>query len=70
MTILNNHFIENDFTRNLQEGDIQGKTLQGDVVYFRDTINYESINYVANSTGIYGGLNFRSIRDLLIQTDS
>lgn len=70
MTILNNHFIENDFTRNLQEDDIQGKTLQGDVVYFRDTINYESINYVANSTGIYGGLNFRSIRDLLIQTDS
>jgi hypothetical protein len=70
MTILNNHFIENDFTRNIQEGDIQGKTLQGDVVYFRDTINYESINYVANSTGIYGGLNFRSIRDLLIQTDS
>lgn len=69
LTILNNHKIENDFTRGFEEGDLQGKTPAGQVVYFRDTINYETINYVANASGVYAGFNFRSFKDLVIQTD-
>ncbi|MFM2284964.1 MAG: hypothetical protein RLZZ543_461 [Bacteroidota bacterium] len=66
----NNLEIENDFTRALGSKDLYGKSPDGTVALFRDTINYETINYVANSYGIYAGLDFSSIRDLIIETDS
>ncbi len=70
VSIHNNHKIDNNFTESLQENGIKGKDSNGNIRAFRDTINFETISYSSQNFGIYAGLNFRSIKDIIINTDS
>lgn len=69
ISYLSNHKIDNDISKKFEEGDIKGKTSDGNVRYFRDTINFETINYTARTTGFYAGIDFKSIRHMIVNVD-
>jgi hypothetical protein len=64
----NNYKIHNDITKKLGENDIQAKDKNGNLYYVFDGATFETINYVVNSYGLYAGLDFKTIRDLVIHT--
>jgi hypothetical protein len=65
----NNVQIDNDITEEFTENDIQAEDVDGNLIFIRDTINFETINYEANSAGFYVGLNLKTIRRVIIETD-
>jgi len=67
LTFFCNHKIDNDFTK--KADGMQGKTLDGTVSYLRDSINFEPINFTARSVGIYGGIDFKTIKQLIVNAD-
>lgn len=68
LTLFSNHKIDNDFTQS-SEGGMQGKTADGEVKYFRDSINFETINFTARSVGFYGGIDFKTIKQLIVNAE-
>jgi hypothetical protein len=43
--------------------------LNGKVDFLVDPVNFETVNYSVNTFGIYGGISYRSIVDLLLDVD-
>ncbi len=66
LSFLSNHKVDNDITEAFTEYDLKGKANDGQVRYLRDSVNYETINYVAQSTGIYAGIDLKSLKFLVI----
>ena len=64
----NNYKVHNDITKKLGNNDIQAKDKNGNLYYVFDGITFETVNYVVNSYGVYAGLDFKTIRDLVIHT--
>lgn len=64
-----NHKVDNDITKVFTDNDIKGKGSDGQTRYLRDTINFETINYTARSTGLYAGLDYKVIRHVRIDPD-
>lgn len=69
VSFYSNYKIDNDISRKFEEGDIKGKLADGNIRYLRDTINFETINYTARSAGFYAGIDFKSIRHMIIYAD-
>ncbi len=67
LTFYSNHKVDNDFTKNAD--GMQGKTADGQVKYLRDSINFETINYTARSVGFYGGIDFKTVRQLIVSAE-
>jgi hypothetical protein len=69
LTFLSNHKVDNDITAAYTANDLRGKGSDGQVRYVRDSINFETINYIARSVGIYAGIDLKSIRQLRISAE-
>lgn len=65
----NNVVIDNDISKPFTENDIKVENSSGNLVYMRDTFNFETINYVVNSFGFYAGINWKTIRHLVVDVD-
>lgn len=62
----NNVVIDNDITAPFTDNDILVKNASGTLVYIKDTLNFETINYIVNSSGFYAGVNWKTIRHLIV----
>jgi len=69
LSFLSNHKVDNDITAAFTQNDIQGKASDGVVRYLRDTLNFETINYTARSTGFYAGIDLKTLRHVRIDAD-
>lgn len=69
LSFLSNHKVDNDITKAFTEYDLKGKASDGQIRFLRDSINYETINYIARSTGIYAGIDFKTLKFLVINAD-
>ncbi len=56
------------FHNNQKGSSIQAKDAQGNLYFVDDNITFETVSYVVRSYGIYAGLDFKTIRDLVIST--
>lgn len=65
----NNYKIGNDITAAFAKDDIKAKDDHGKLVYVRDSVGFETVTYTGNSIGLYGGIDLRTIRDILIDAD-
>jgi len=64
----NNYKVHNDVTKSASENGLQAKDKNGNLYYVFDGVTFETVNYVVNSYGLYAGLDFKTIRDLVINT--
>ncbi|MBA2614092.1 MAG: hypothetical protein H0U95_19170 [Bacteroidetes bacterium] len=67
LTLFSNHKVNNDFTK--KADGMQGKRADGTVSYLRDSINFETINFTARSIGLYGGIDFKTIKQLIVSAE-
>lgn len=69
ISFYSNHKVDNDITESFDENSLRGKASDGQIRYLRDTINFETINYTARSLGMYAGIDYKSIRNVIINAD-
>lgn len=66
----NNYEVDYDVAGGPGEGALKAKNPNGDLVYVHDSVNFETVTYTGKSLGLYAGLDLKTIRDLVISTDS
>ncbi len=69
LSFLSNHKVDNDISDAFTEYDLRGKASDGETRYLRDSINFETINYTARSTGLYAGIDLKTLRHVRIDAD-
>lgn len=68
VSFFNNHHLSSFSGKN--DVIMKGKSADGQIRYVYDSLSYEAMNFTIRSTGIYAGIDFKTIKHLLVNTDS